>query len=399
MIDRRQSERKLAVREKWIIRPADWCLTVALLCNFLIFLGEPLRNDSIVRLGSRGLIFSVLGFALLQFMLAIKRQRVRNVACFAALVISAGVSTFFSGPAAFLQHLIPLVCFLMLPVSLLLYKNIYNIRLMQKVIYGANWAYTVLWTVLSFSPLSHIFYGQYGARTVEELTLGYANPNQTGIFLMMSFIIAFCAFRRDIKNDQKILYLIQCVWTFVLVCRTQSRACIILSAAIVLLWFFKKVDKIGNKFTLCCFLLPLLMACLLVFGGEKVQDFLILGEELDTGRADLFNSVFARLTFGTFLFGDFASFIGLNLHNSYITIFAVFGVIGFVAYWAFLRKVVKDYYTQINKKSPSAMLAYLGVLAVIAHGSIESTLLTAGMVYGSLVSLLFILTLNGDKQA
>lgn len=399
MMDRQQSERKLTLREIWIIRPADWCLLVALLCNFFIFLGEPLKNDTLVRLGSRGLIFSVFGFALLQFMLAIKAQKLKNAIPFAVWVLTAGVSTFFSGPTAFLQHLISLVCFFMLPVSLLLYKNMYNVKAMQKVIYGVNWVYTILWTVLSFSSVSHVYYGEYGARIVEELTLGYANPNQTGIFLMISFIIAFCAFLRDIKYDQKVLYLLQCVWTFVLVCRTQSRACIILSAAVVLVWFFGKLKKIGGKVTLCCFLLPFLVACLLILGGEKVQDFLILGEEFDTGRVDLFNSIFSRLTFGTFLFGNFSGYIGSNLHNSYITIFAVFGVIGFFVYLAFFCKIVKDYYIQINKKSSSAMLAYLGVLAVIAHGSIESTLLTAGMVYGSLVSLLFILTLNGDKQA
>ena len=73
-------------------------------------------------------------------------------------------------------------------------------------------------------------------------------------------------------------------------------------------------------------------------------------------------------------------------------------MIGLIAYVFFLWKIVKDYFTQIDKKSPSAMLAYVGILAVIVHGSTESTLLTAGMVYGSLVSFIFVLTLNEDKK-
>lgn len=397
MIDRQPSGRGLVVQEKLIIRPADCCLVVALLCNFLVLLGEPLKNDSIVSLGSQGLIFSLFGFALFQFIAVVKGQNAKNTYYFVALIASAVVSALLSGPTAILQKLIPLICFFMLPVSLLLYKGIYNVRFIKNTIYRFNWVYTILWTILSFSSLSHVFYGEYGIETIDALTLGYANPNQTGIYLMISFIIAICAFQRDIKKEYKVAYFVQGIWMFVLVCQTQSRTCIIISVVILLLWLFKKIDKIGHRFTVFCFVLPLLMALLLLFGGDKIQDFLIFNEELDTGRANLFNSVASRLTFSTVIFGNFAGWIGGNLHNSYFTIFAVFGMVGFIVYIAFLWKVVKDYYTQIDRKSPSAMLAYLGVLAVIVHGSTESTLLTAGMVYGSLASLIFILTLNEDK--
>ena len=398
MIPQQQSERRLAVQDKFIIRPADCCLVVAVLCNFLILLGEPLKNEGIVSLGSQGLIFSLFGFAFFQLIIVIKGQNAKNAYSFLALIIAAGISALFSGPTAILSHLIPLICFFMLPVSLLLYKNVYNVSFIKKAIYRFNWIYTILWTLLSFSSLSHIFYGEYGKETIEALTLGYSNPNQTGIFLMISFIIAFSAYQRDIKKEYKAIYLIQSVWTFILVCQTQSRTCIIISIAIVLLWLFKKIDKVGKKFTVFCFLLPLLLAFLLLFGGEEIQDILIFGEEFDTGRVNLFNSIVVRLTPSTFLFGNFVGWIGGNLHNSYFTIFAIFGLVGLVVYIIFLWKIVKDYFTQIDKKSPSAMLAYVGILAVIVHGSTESTLLTAGMVYGSLVSLIFVLTLNEDKK-
>ena len=398
MINQRQNEQRFTYQDKLIIRPADCCAVIALLCNFLILLGEPLKNDSIVSLGSQGLIFSLFGFALFQLVSVIKTQKAKNTYYFIALIVAAGFSALFSGPTAILSHLIPLICFFMLPVSLLLYKNVYNVSFIKKAIYRFNWIYTILWTLLSFSSVSHIFYGEYGRETIDALTLGYSNPNQTGIYLMISFIIALSAFQRNIKKEYKAAYLIQALWAFILVCQTQSRTCIIISIAVLLIWLFKGVLKIGNKVTIICFCLPLLMAFLLLLGGEKIQDVLIFNEEFDTGRINLFSSVVARLTPSTFLVGNFGSWIGGNLHNSYFTIFAIFGVLGLVVYGVFLWEIVKDYYTQINKKSPSAMVAYIGVLAVIVHGSTESTLLTAGMVYGSLVSLIFILTLNEDKK-
>ena len=381
-----------------IIRPADWCVIIALICNFLILLGEPLKNSFILSLGSRGLIFSILGFALFQLVVTIQNKKEKNIYYLVAVIASAGVSALLSGVTAILQHLVPLICFFMLPISLLLYKKIYRVANIKTWIYRFNWLYTLLFTYLFFSPMSHVFYGEYGKETLDALTLGYANPNQTGIYLMISFIIAFSGFQRDMKKGRKIAYIIQSLWTFILVCQTLSRTCIILSIAIFLMWIFKRVSKVGNKFTIVCFALPLVMACLLIFGGDKVQDILIFNEEFDTGRIDLFKSVLMKLTPTTILFGNFSKWIGGNLHNSYFTVFAIFGLVGIVLYLVFLWKIVKDYFTQIDKKSPAAMLAYLGILAAIVHGSTESTLLTAGMIYGSLFSLLFILTLNENEE-
>ena len=398
MINRQQIEGKFTIQNRVILWPADCCLIVALLCNFFILLGEPLKNDAIISLGSQGLIFSFFGFAFFQFMVLFKRQKVKNAHYFIALVGSIGISACLSGVETILQHLIPLICFFMLPISLMLYKCIYNVSFIKKTIYRFNWIYTILWTALFLSPLSHVFDGEYGKETIDALTLGYANPNQTGIYLMISFIIAFSGYQRDIKKRYKVMYLIQSLWTFVLICQTQGRTCIIIAIAILLVWLFKGILKIDKKVTAICFSIPLLMAVLLIFGGETVQKWIILGEEFDTGRVNIFRSVLAQLTPGTFLFGNFANWIGGNLHNSYVTIFAILGVVGLIVYCFFLWKIIKEYYVQIDKKAPSAMLAYLGVLAIIVHGSTESTLLTAGMVYASLASLIFVLTLNEGKK-
>ena len=88
MADHRLRMNNVLNEKKIIIRPADWCVFIALMCNFLILLGEPLRRDGIVSLGSRGLIFSALGFGLLQFINMIKQERVRNSYYFLALLIT-----------------------------------------------------------------------------------------------------------------------------------------------------------------------------------------------------------------------------------------------------------------------------------------------------------------------
>ena len=218
------------------------------------------------------------------------------------------------------------------------------------------------------------------------------------IYTMISFIISFSASQYKANKVYQIAHLIQSIWTVILIFQTQSRTCIILTIAIFILWILKRIDKTNNAFIAFCFIFPAAMAGVLLLGGERVQEWIILEEKFDTGRIYLLERVLKDLSLGEFLLGDFSRWIGNNLHNSYFTIFAIFGALGLGTYIVFLWKMVQDYFKQIDKKSLSSMIAFLGILVVIVHGSTEAALLTSGMVYASLGSLLFVLTLNEGKQ-
>jgi hypothetical protein len=380
------------------IYPADCCVAVALLCNFLILLGDPLRNNAIVSLGSRGLILATIVFSAFQAASAIKEKKTKYVQYVVLLVDAIAISAVLCGPAAILNRMVRLVCFCMLPAYMLLYKDVCNVKLLQKAIYVFNWVCTVLWTLLSFSWRSHIFYGEYSAITLDDLTLGYANPNQTAMMLMVSFVIAFSAHQRDISKKQKALYLLQCIWTLYLLYQTDSRTCIIIAGVMLALWVTHHIPKIGKGFVTFIFFLPLIMAFLLLFGGENVRDMLIMGEELDTGRTDIFRDVLGGLTLRSFVFGDYARWLGENLHNSYLSIFASLGVVGLTTYLVFFWKMIMHYFERVDRNSMPQMIAFLGILGVIAHGGSEATFLISGMVYGSMVGLLLVLTLKENDE-
>lgn len=216
------------------IYPVDFCVVVSLLCDFLILLGEPMRSDAIVSLGSRGLLLLFLAVSALQILAVIKAKNAKNAYYLLAVIGAVAVSAVLSGPMSILQHAVQLICFFMLPGYLLLYKDALNVKLLQEIIYKFNWFCTGLWTLLFFSSRSHIFYGEYSAITLNELTLGYANPNQTGMLLMVSFIIAFSAWQRDIPKNYKRLYLVQCLWTLIMLYQTDSRPVLSSSASSLL---------------------------------------------------------------------------------------------------------------------------------------------------------------------
>ncbi len=389
----------LKKKKRLVIYPADCCVLLALLFNFFILLGEPIQSDVIVSLGSQGLIISLYLFAVLQLASAIKAEKVKNAYYVIALLAAVVLSALFSGLSAIFSHLIQLICFFMLPTFLLLYRSTHRIKFVKNAIYIANLIYTVLWIVLSFTSLSHVFHGEYGDEIIEDLTLGYANPNQAGMFLMVSFIIAFSAFQKKWKLGYKAIFLIQSIWLFVLTCQSRSRTCIIILIVLLVLWATKLFHRIGTKFTALIFLLPAIMALILLIGGDIVRDLMVMDEQFDTGRIYVIKNFFAGLSPLTFLFGNFARWIGNNMHNSYLTVFAISGLFGAIAYIALLWKIVSDYSKTINRKSNADMVAFLGVLAVIAHGVTEAAFITAGMIYASLASLLFVLTLNEEDGA
>ena len=97
------------------------------------------------------------------------------------------------------------------------------------------------------------------------------------------------------------------------------------------------------------------------------------------------------------LVGNVSGFADGNLHNSYLSIVAAYGVVTTVLYVVFLGAVLREQQKN-SRKSESAYAAYIGVLCVVAHGIAEGALLIAGTVYAGLAGLLFLLTLPEEQK-
>ena len=378
---------------------ADICIVIALLCMIFILLGEPIKNQAIVRIGSRGLLISVYGFAFVQLVTVLKTQGLKNSFHAFILYFVVIIAAVTCGISAVLGKPVQLACFLMLPTCILLFKSTVNVKTIKVAIYVANAVFLLLWTVLFFIPsISHAFYNEFGKQTIEELTLGYDNPNQTGMYLVVSFVIALSGFRR--KNNKVIqsLFLVESIWTAYLTILTLSRVCIALIIFISVVWLVGGARKAGKKTTAVILFVPLVFALLLIFGNEKFLNTILFGDTLDNGRSLMVKEFVETLNPLTFIFGNFAKFIGNNMHNGYVTIFAVTGIFGIIVYLGFLWNVLSSYLNQIDNNSPSDKIAFVGILAVILHFTVESAFLTSGMIYALFVGLLFVLTLNEGEE-
>ena len=366
------------------------CLYVTLICNFFILLGKPLQNDFMVSWATRPLILLVCAVTALAIINLLRKVWVDAADLYFLAVIGiSAISMVLGGVSGMLKAAIAYLCFLMLPGYIVLYRRADNISRLKTAVYIANVFYTGVYLYLRFTDKAFVYYGEYGEEIIESLTLGYGNPNETAIYLMLSFFIMLSASFAVKKRWQRCGAFLLCGALFFLMWETECRTCIILAAIVLILTVFKYLPRLKGGVSLIVFLIPLIALVLVRAMPDTLKAMKFMGDVVDTGRYSVFDRFFAGVTISSFLFGDVARYPGSNMHNSYLSLLAMFGLLTTIMYVLFLRTSLKAYYAKLS--NTQSYVAYAGVLAVIAHGAAEGTLVMSGTVYAGMTGLLFLL--------
>ena len=373
-------------------RYVDYCVYATLVCNFLILLGNPLKIDFLVSFGTRIMVVFILLLAILHFVKCFQKDAVDLLdALFVAVVVCSGICYIITTFPNVVARSVSYMCFLTLPAYITLYRNAKQVRKLKIAIYTANMAVLGLFIWLSFSKYSHIFYGEYGEEIIDELTLGYGNPNETGMYLFASFVIMLCAFVDSKKKTYKWITLAGTVILAYMVLKTESRICIVITAILIAVMVFRPLEKVLKKCQGIVLMLPLGAVAFTMVVSAAVLEWKFLGDLLDTGRKMMFLSFFNRAAPIDYVLGNYIAYGGSNLHNSFLSLTAMFGVPVTLLYFRFLKQALRVYGGKLNSRVSN--IAFVGILAMIVHGIAEGTFLVAGAVFAGLGGLLFVLTL------
>ena len=369
---------------------------IVLVCNFFILLGNSQDITPFVSWPTRIMVSYIFPLAMYLFYDRARNNRVDRLdALYVALVITTLVCYLFTCRGSFLGRAVQYMCFLMLPGCFVLYRRIKNVKKIKNAVYIANIAYSLLLIFLSFMKNSHYYFGEYGLRIVQELTLGYTNPNETAIYLMLPFFLMLSAVFSVKANWKKFALAALAAQLLYMVWATKSRTCIILCMAALILIFAQRIFRIGRLGTIVATFLPLIAFLVVMLFPEWVTTQSVMGEVADTGRYRLFDSFFNKLNLESVLIGDYLTYGGSNMHNSFLSIMAMFGLPVAILYIFFLHRALQNYRNYENTLGKYA--AFIGLLMVIAHGASEGTLLTAGTVYAGMSGLLLLLTLPEES--
>ena len=239
----------LKTREKKTIDYfVDIGVYMVLICNFFILWGNSQSIDVIVSWPTRLMVSYIFLLAVYLFITKVISKKVeRTEALFVGLVAVTAACYVLSCKSALMGKLVAYMCFLMLPGCCVLYRHAGQVKKLKKAIYVASMCYAVLFIALIFAKNSHIAYGPYGLEEVEELTLGYQNPNETAIYVMLTFFCLVAAFFGMEKRIWKGIAGVLSVQMLYIVLQTQSRTCIVLCVAFLALTLLQKWFRIKGK--------------------------------------------------------------------------------------------------------------------------------------------------------
>ena len=247
------------------------------------------------------------------------------------------------------------------------------------------------------SGFSHRFVGQYGETVHPHITLGYGNPNEAGLYLMLCAFILLSAVFHYKSRMMKILCLGEILFCCYLLTAADCRITVVLYTAVAIaVLLCKKVSF--SRAAMNVILLTPLFFVVLILAFPMLENITFLGSSFDTGRSILYREIIENLTFSSVLFGDFERYALSNMHNAYISIFASLGILPMVTFWGGLYMALKKCQNVVIEKKEHMVLLF-SLLAIVVYSAVEAALLVSGSVYAASVFLLYYLYISNDEIA
>ena len=371
----------------------NFFFVIALIGMMFILLGEPINNSAMMSVGTSVIFLGILGaFALKIF--TWKRIKVHYIELVFLLLLIFSFISFIAAKSVFSVRLVPLLCFLELPMLMTAF-DISNKKV--KYIIYAVFSLSAVWlALLSISPLAYTFSEEYGETTIKELTLGFSNPNQTAIYLLIHFLVLLIGVNDIPAKVLKFFNAANAIFMLRLIAKTGSRTGLILAISVLLIICLKKARPVAKFLTGIVYVVPIFVAFFILFGSAIYQHWTVLGDEFDTGRATIYAAVFEGLNLEEFFFGNYHVYAQQNLHNSFVSVFAAYGII--VVGLFFLFFFLKTRRIFLGAKNDVQYIAFLAFYAIIVYSSMEAAFLISGSIYAVFVFSLYYLCLPSGVE-
>ena len=354
----------------------DICFTISIFAMMGILLALPYQNNSLISLGT----YTIAGCAVVMFV----RYFIDHLQyvpweeiVFVGLAVMCVIAVLVDRAVSF-ASLVSVICFLEIPMFMLCAKE----TMTKKPAIIFLWVQYILsfyYIYLSRTDKANYYIGFYGTTTIDELTLGYHNPNETAMYLFtcfLSLLIAFLFYKRFIL---RLMFGINAVMIFRLVWLTESRAGIVSCALAVVAFILIKLIPVGKFVTKIAIAVPWLMVAAIYFFNDALVEIEFLGSSVETGRIDVFQNALKGMNFFRFLFGNFSISFN-NMHNVYITVFATIGIFGVILYSSYLsNSLISQSDKVVNNLSEK--MAYVGVLLFVIYSSVEAAMMVSGSAY------------------
>lgn len=314
---------------------------------------------------------------------------------FEVLIICAFslASIFLSGMMSY-QAIVAFFSFIEIPAIIAISRPINSDKRINTVVACAIIT-TGLYIIAFFSTRSHVYMTIYGERRIKDLTLGFSNPNETGLHLMATFYVLVSSIFFFKKRVGKIVCSLAAIVCVYFVFQTLSRASILVCCLFLFLLVptVRKnvIPKIVSNSVLIS---PLVILILSLFFSSFFSSITWMNDALDTGRTAIYLQRLNDLSALQWIIGDY-SYMFQNSLNSYLSVLVT---VGFFPLILFIRNIGHGF-SVLGKNAIHKYntVAFLGILLTVFHSSLESASMVSGSFYAASFYGIYIMGIDGKR--
>ena len=242
---------------------------------------------------------------------------------------------------------------------------------------------TLVLLAYSFSSFAHWDTKRY----VEGLTLGFYNPNFTGIILFLLYSIIYMC---RPKNYSVISFILIGILLY-LIMQTHSRTTLLAALLVPPLALFARNKPISNVLICTICSVPFLFVKFYLDLYHRIGPTgTFLGKTLFSGREQIFvNALYSIYEPIHYLVGHAQQDMFSNAHNGPLAIFVSIGIVGSILFYSIFLRRLFLYNKQVG--THTAACAILVLLATFIHSCGEAGLFTGGYPMPVFMFIFFVL--------
>lgn len=221
------------------------------------------------------------------------------------------------------------------------------------------------------------------AMIAHSITLGFVNPNFTGMWLTHVFFYVVCFFVSEKKLILRFLSVVLAVLCLILIWKTYARSCfagLLLFMSLMVVGIFRGFKKLPTVILLLIVLSPLAFALFYLYVVHADWFSHLFRFLIRTGKAITARDMIWRIAFRQFrihpVFGNYAGISNgsgvSQLHNTHIDVLCSYGMVPFLLFLSSLLSIIKRVNERIAEVGQyTALCAFLGVIVI---GSFEASI-------------------------
>ena len=232
-----------------------------------------------------------------------------------------------------------------------------------KQIFTINKLLCLTYILYAFFPLPIIKYTVYDNWGNTYFTLGFSNPNTTGVYIMFSIAMLVIEIAYENKRKRKAFGAVLALVLSYIIHLTESRTALVCSLLLILIAIAKNVP-------LKSWYVDVALALMIAFVGVQIllgtrSDIIFLGKSVASGRQNLYASFIASIIKNPWIFvvGNSGIYRLENAHNAAFAIVRNFGFLGLGCFIAFWRATIKHCSSSagctVNRMAIFVLLVYI----------------------------------------